>query len=193
MHETIEHAAKILKRGGVIIFPTDTVCGIGCDATNEAAVRKLFSLKRRNSMKATPILVDSVAMAKKYVANLPEEVEKKLMQKYWPGALTIVLPCKKEKIPSLVRGNGNTIGIRMPNDKTVLLLITALGVPLIGTSANISGEATPKNTKDIISALREKVDMILEGESFGGASSTVVDVSVHPWKVIRQGSIHLAG
>lgn len=190
MEEKIEKAAEIIRNGGIGIFPTDTAFGIGCRVDNEAAIKRLFSTRKRPETQATPVLVNSIEMAEKYVLPIPNKV-KDLMNRYWPGALTIILPCIVEKIPNLVRGGTATLGVRMPNHPAALSLIEKVGVPLLGPSANFHGEKTPYAFEELDPALVAKVDFVLGGECSVKQASTVVDCSMKPWKTIRQGVIHL--
>lgn len=191
MQEKIQKAIEILNQGGVIVYPTDTAFGIGCRMDNEAAIRRLFAIRRRPESQATPVLLDSLEMAKRYIRELPENVEKKLIQHYWPGALTIVLQSDVTKVPELVRGGTTTIGIRIPNHETTLSLINGMNVPLIGPSANFHGEATPYRFEDLDPALLKLVDYVLLGECPVKQASTVVDCTVTPWKILRQGAVNL--
>ena len=106
MNSDINKAIKILKQGGIVIFPTDTAFGIGCRIDSEDAIERLFKIRKRPANQAMPVLVDSLAMAKNYLRDIPKDAEEKLIKKYWPGALTLILQCIKEKIPALVRGGG---------------------------------------------------------------------------------------
>src|SRR5579872_653282 len=141
--DDVTKAVQILKNGGIVIFPTDTAFGIGCRIDDEDAVRRLFALRKRSETKAVPVLVSSLHMAEHYVKEIPKDVIEKLIQPYWPGALTIILRCIEVKVPELVRGGGHTIGVRVPDHLTTLALINGVGVPILGTSANFAGEATP--------------------------------------------------
>src|SRR3990170_4998404 len=123
----IQKAVKILRAGGVVIFPTDTAFGIGCRIDDEKAVKRLFEIRKRPANQAAPVLVDSLEMARGYVKTVPEEVIEKLIKPYWPGALTIILPCKIDEVPELVRGGGKTVGIRVPNHPVVLEFIKGVG------------------------------------------------------------------
>lgn len=185
----INKAKEVLNKGGIIIFPTDTAFGIGCRIDREKSIEELFEIRKRPKEKAVPILVSSVEMAKDYVVDIPMDVQS-LMDKYWPGALTVVLPCKIEKVPELVRGGGSTIGIRMPNHKAILNLIEDLGVPILGPSANFSGDNTPYISQDLNPDLIRQVDFVLDGETSEGIS-TVIDCSMKPWKILRQGVVKL--
>jgi len=191
MNKDSLHAAKILEEGGIVIFPTDTAYGIGCRIDDEKAIKRLFKLRKRAETKATPVLVSSLEMASQYWQSVPERVVEKLVKPYWPGALTIVLPCKKEKVPSLVRGGGNTLGLRMPDNDTLLEIISAVGVPIVGTSANFAGDQTPYKFEDLDSELVKMVDYVLPGECLIKQASTVIDCSIEPWKILRQGAVKL--
>ena len=188
MQNQIQQAIQILQQGGVVIFPTDTAFGIGCRMDDEIAIKKLFSVKERPMNQAVPVLVGSIKMAKEYWEETSSEVEN-LTHLYWPGALTIVYPCKSEKVSQLVRGEGNLLGLRQPGHPTTLALIQALGVPLIGTSANIHGEPTPFSHLDLDAELLQRVDFVVEGECTICEPSTVLDCSEKPWKVLRQGAV----
>lgn len=184
-----DKAIKILNNGGIIIYPTDTAFGIGCKIDKENAVKRLFALRRRPKEKAVPVLVSSIKMAKDYLAELDMETEG-LMKKYWPGALTIVYDCKIDKVPSLVRGGGKTVGIRMPDHTLLLQIIEKVGAPILGSSANLSGEKTPYRFEDLDRELTKLVDCVLFGKTSGRRlASTVVDCSRKPWKIIRQGAV----
>src|SRR5690348_10879973 len=104
--DDVAKAIEVLKDGGIVIFPTDTAFGIGCRIDDEDAVKRLFTIRKRPETKAVPVLVSSLHMAQKYVQEVPQDVIEKLIKPFWPGALTIVLSCKKEMIPDLVRGGG---------------------------------------------------------------------------------------
>ncbi len=191
MNDQIKKAAEILSKGGIIIFPTDTAFGIGCRMDNEKAIKKLFEIRKRPLTQATPVLVSSKEMAKQYIKSLPQDVETKLMDKYWPGALTIVLESKIDLVPDLVRGGSNNLGVRMPNNSTLLSLIELVGVPILGPSANFHGEQTPYSLEDLDKNLIQMVDFVLEGECLYKSASTVIDCTNTPWKILRQGYINI--
>ncbi len=121
----------------------------------------------------------------------PKDIVRHMMQKYWPGALTIVSPCFKNLVYSPIRGDGEKIGLRMPNHKTALALITGAGVPLLGPSANFHGLPTPYSYESLDPALCKLVDVVVHGECSVGIASTVVDVSGEMPRVIRQGAVTL--
>ena len=138
---------------------------------------------------ATPVLVSGLEMAKDYVLEVPKDVKEKLIDKFWPGALTIVLQSKIDMVPELVRGHGTTIGIRMPNNKIILEIIKGVGVPILGPSANFHGENTPYDFKQLNNELIKLVDYVVSGECELKRSSTVIDCSKTPWEVLRQSAL----
>ena len=185
----LNQAIKVLKEGGIVIFPTDTAYGIGCRMDDEKAIRRLFDLRRRPPVQAVPVLVDSITQAEKYlVPPLPDNV-RHLMKRYWPGALTVIYPCSTSKVPELVRGGGTTLGVRMPNHEIALSLIKGIGVPLLGPSANFHGRATPYSFADLDRELVKLVNYVIKGECRLREASTVVDCSKRQWRVIRQGAV----
>ena len=153
----IKKAVRVLQDGGVIIYPTDTVFGIGCSIDHEEAIKRLFHIRKRPIIQATPVLVDTVKMAQDYLKPIPKDVVGKLIEPYWPGALTIILPCLTEKVPSFVRGGSGTLGVRIPNHAISRAIIQGFGKPILGPSANFHGEKTPYSFKDLILSLRENV------------------------------------
>lgn len=180
MQQELKQAIDVLNQGGIVIFPTDTVWGIGCRLDKPESIKKLYKIRKRPENQAFPVLVSSVEQAKEYYKTLPIEVEE-LLKKYWPGGLTVVYYAKK----------AGTIGLRMPNHKDLLYLIYNIGVPVLGPSANFHGEKTPVLFSDLNPELVKLVDFVLPGESLGGQSSTVVDCTQNPWKILRQGMVHL--
>lgn len=189
-YHTTKQACKTLKQGGIVIFPTDTVYGIGCRMDNVDAVKRLNKLLKRPSTQPLPVLVDSVEMGRKYFQPLSDAVYR-LIQRYWPGGLTVVYYCKTELVPQDVRGGGKTLGVRMPDYETMVQLIDKIGVPLVGTSANFHGAETPCSFADLDQRLMQMVDAIIAGECKLNQASTVVDCTVKPWKILRQGVVKL--
>lgn len=190
MEEQIKQAVTVLNNGGIVIFPTDTAFGIGCRINDEEAVERLFKIRNRPKDKAVPVLVDSIRMAEEYVGLIDEKIER-LMNKYWPGGLTLILRCIRVKVPSLVRGGGDTLGVRMPDHKTTLSIISGVGVPILGPSANFAGEKTPYIFSDLDPRLVEKVDFVVHGETKLKKASTVLDCTHKPWVVLRQGAVRV--
>jgi len=191
MNKDIKKAVEVLRNGGIVIHPTDTAFGIGCRIDDEKAIRRLFDIRKRPKSQATPVLLDSLEMARGYVETIPQEVIGKLTKPYWPGALTIVLPCEIDKIPELVRGGGNTIGVRIPNHALALEIIRGVGVPILGPSANFHGEKTPYRFGDLDKELVKLVDYVVWGSCTLKQQSTVIDCSKRPWQITRKGAVEL--
>lgn len=188
--DQIEKAVDILKNGGIVIYPTDTAFGIGCRIDDENAISRLFTLRARPTNNPTPVLFNSTAMVEEYVTAIPHEVEQ-LLTRFWPGALTVVLNAKVEKVPQLVRGGGTTLGCRIPDHEIPLRLIEEVGIPLIGTSANFAGKPTPYSFADIDKDLVNLVDLVIKGETSVYKESTVIDCTQSPWRILRQGAIEI--
>jgi L-threonylcarbamoyladenylate synthase len=188
MNNQVDEAVKVLNQGGIIIFPTDTAFGIGCRVDDEKAVQRLFNIRNRPVSQAVPVLFDSVQKVKGYVLPFDEKIQK-LMNDFWPGALTIILKANIEKVPLLVRGGGETVGVRMPNHPTILEIIKQVRVPILGPSANFHGESTPYEFKDLGPKLISLVDYVVTGECSIKKASTVIDCTKTPWKVLRQGVV----
>ena len=186
--DRIKQASKILNQGGIIIFPTDTAFGVGCRMDKPEVVERLFKIRQRPENQAVPVLVNSIEMVQGYLKPIPHNV-KKLMEKYWPGALTVILPCRIEKVPTLVRGGGQTLGVRMPKHDIPLSIIYSIGVPILGPSANFHGQPTPYRYEDLDPELVKLVDFVVPGDCPISMASTVIDCSGKPWKIIRQGKV----
>lgn len=186
----LQKAIDVISQGGIVVFPTDTAYGIGCRMDNEKAIKKLFKIKKRPENQAAPVLFDSYSRIDEYVLPYEPRV-KHLMKRYWPGALTVITACIESKVPLLVRGGGKTLGVRIPNHEIPMELIRSAGSPILAPSANFHGEKTPYIFKELDKALLKLVDFVIEGETKGSLSSTVVDCSKNPWEIVRQGAILL--
>src|SRR3989344_8757196 len=148
MIDKYSEAVENFKSGKIVIFPTDTAIGIGCRIDDEKAVEKLFRIRKRPKDKPLLALVSSLEMAKQYWREIPEDVND-LIKKYWPGSLTLVLHSNEVKVPKIVTGNTNTLGMRLPKDYKLQKLIEDVGVPILAPSANFHGEKTPFNLRDV--------------------------------------------
>lgn len=185
----INTASSILKNGGIGIFPTDTVYGIGCDFLNINSLTKLFTVKRRNLNKPINILVSNQEMIYKFIKDIGP-IERILIDNFWPGPLTIIFN-KTNLVPDILTSGLNTIGIRMPKNKVCLDLINEFGNPLATSSANISNES-PSSIIDenLIKNFENKVDFILDsGKIDGGIPSTIVKVENNKINILREGPI----
>lgn len=190
MDKHIRRAIEVLSQGGIIIFPTDTAFGIGCRLDKPETVDRLFTIRERPLTQAMPVLVDSIDMALAYL-DRPSDIVRRMMQAHWPGGLTIVAPCKENLVYSPIRGGGNTIGVRQPDHETATGIIRGAGVPILGSSANFHGKATPFLFTDLDPALTALVDYVVPGIGKTTTASTVVDTTSSPAVVIRQGAVAL--
>ncbi|MBP5093496.1 MAG: threonylcarbamoyl-AMP synthase [Abditibacteriota bacterium] len=186
----IAAAADVLRWGGLVVFPTETVYGIACDARNTAAVERVFEIKRRERGKALPVQVASPTLLYTVARDISPEALS-LAEKYMPGPVTLVLR-KHPDIPDTVTGGLDTVGVRVPDHPAALELLESFGGPIVATSANLSGEAPAANAVDAMKALGTKVDFCLDGgECPGGVPSTVVDMTKTPFVVLRQGELRI--
>ncbi|HEY5600719.1 MAG TPA: L-threonylcarbamoyladenylate synthase [Patescibacteria group bacterium] len=177
--EQIEKAAQVLKNGGVVIFPTDTVFGIGCLFDEPEAIVKISKIKNRPVNMKMPILVsDKDELVK--LGCIVNDPAADIIDKYWPGALTLVLPATL-----------GTIGVRMPNHPATLKLLKLAGKPIIGTSANYHSHKPVKNSRDLDPDIVKKVDFVVEGKSTLGKESTVVDCTSSEIRVLREGAVQI--
>jgi len=182
-------ASSMLKFGEVIVFPTDTVYGLGANPFNEMSVLKVYEIKGREFNKPLPILVSDVNTALKL--GVFDERALKLARKFWPGSLTIVVR-RKMGIASLALGGQDKIALRMPNHNVALKLAKSLGGAIVGTSANISGSKAAKTASEAKKMLENRVRLILDaGPSPKKIPSTIVDVTVKPFKIIRLGPVSI--
>lgn len=183
----VSEAIKILKEGGIVIFPTDTAFGVGCRIDNNESISRLFKIRKRPLEKATPVLVSNMAMAQEYLAPL-SNIVRRLMKTYWPGALTVVCKCNISRVPLLVRGGGENLGVRIPNHPIIREIIEKLGVPILGPSANFHKSPTPYRFEDIDKNFIKKVDGVIKGFCQKDNVSTVIDCTKKTFVIIRQGA-----
>lgn len=185
----IKNAGEIIKNGGIVAFPTETVYGLGANALNDDAVAKIFKAKGRPQDNPLIIHVASTEI-NDFVYDV-SDIAKELMNRFWPGPLTLILK-KKDIIPNTTSAGLDTIGIRMPNNKIALKLIEMSGCPIAAPSANISGRPSPTELERCVEDLSGKVDCIIGGEKSNiGVESTIVDCTVNPPLVLRPGGITL--
>mgnify|MGYP001063586605 CR=1 FL=1 len=186
--DNIVLASQTVKKGGLVVYPTDTVYGLGCDPFNMEAVTRVFKVKGERD-KPLPILASDVESVKK-IAFL-SETARKIAAKFWPGPLTLVVP-KKNIFPDIVTCNLDSVGVRIPQHNVALRLISLSNGLLVGTSANKTGEKPPCTAQEAAEKLGEGVDVILDGgPALLGAPSTVVDLTQEKPKILREGSISL--
>jgi L-threonylcarbamoyladenylate synthase len=182
----IKVASRIAERGGLVIYPTETVYGLGCNPLNIEAVEQLLKLKG-NRTKPLPVLAASMKYAEK-IAVISQKA-KKLAAKFWPGPLTLVVP-KRPLLPDIVTSGLDSVGLRVPDNEVALSLIRLSGGLLIGSSANFSGEEPPRTVQEIAEELREKVDAVLDGGAAAqGRPSTVVELTSDKPRMLREGPV----
>lgn len=186
----LQEAAAVLKSGGLVAFPTETVYGLGADAFNQNAVLKIFAAKKRPPDNPVIVHISSMEMLNEVSTSVPKKAEK-LIRELWPGPLTIVVP-KSQKVPSAVSAGLETVAVRMPAHNVALGLIEHLGSPIAAPSANLSGRPSPTNARDVYEDLNGSIDMIIDaGETFIGVESTVIQVSEDRCVILRPGPIPL--
>jgi L-threonylcarbamoyladenylate synthase len=178
-------ASTMVKEGGVVAFPTDTVYGLGCDPFNAAAVMRLIEVKARES-KPIPVLCASEEDAAKLVELGPRGLE--LVRRYWPGALTIVAQLRVE-LPTVLNQGSGWLGVRVPADETALSLARGCGGFITGTSANLSGSPSCRSAEEVAISLGDRIDAIIDGGVRRGSESTVVRVDGESVEVLRRGSV----
>jgi len=182
---SIAKGARTVRGGGLVVYPTDTVYGLGCDPLNHAAVRRLFEAKRRDAKPVT-VLCASVEKAEALVDFTATAMD--LALKHWPGALTIVAPLKRQVPPELTQGR-STLGVRVPDHPLCIELIASCGGWLTGTSANISGRPSAKSAGEALDQLGDAVDIVLDGGRLAGSESTVVQVDGGEVTILRAGPV----
>jgi len=187
MQSQIERGIEVLKSGGVIAFPTDTVYGLGADAFNAVAVDRIYDIKGRRRDRQFPLLIaDTESLA--VLAGEITEMARFLAGRFWPGGLTMVLPAAAS-LPAHL-GTGPGIAVRIPDHPVCLALIRGLGKAVIGTSANLSGQRPALTAAEIRQHLADKIDCIIDGgRCSGGKESTVVDVTGKAPVILREGII----
>ena len=178
--QQVQRAAAVLKNGGLVIFPTETVYGIGANTLNPAALKRLYEIKNRPLDKPFSIHIGKIEQLEGQVSEIPA-VAWRLMDKFWPGPLTLILKAK----------NGSTVGLRFPDNQIAVSLINQAGVPVAAASANISGNPAPIDFQDAIKYFQGKVELAIDaGKTKLGLESTIVDLTAHPPRLVRESAIN---
>lgn len=187
--EVVQQACEVLRRGGLVAFPTDTLYALGANALDPAAIERVLTVKGRHHGKPLSVLVPSVEAAAALVAaSLPDGAQA-LMRAFWPGALTVVVRASA-KIPSVLTAATGTVGLRMPAGAVAQALLAAFAGPIIGTSANKTGAADPADAKTVQKAIGGQIDLVLDGGRVTlGVPSTVIDCTAEPARILREGAI----
>lgn len=172
MQQHIDSAARIVRSGGVVAYPTESVYGLGCDPFNDAALARLLQMKQRAPEKGLILIGSEVAQLRPYLAINDQQAD--FLQQQWPAPLTYLVPVN-DRVPALVRGKHATVAVRVPDHPIARALCTQLGGPLISTSANVSGRPAARNPFQVARQLGEQVDFIVSG---------VCDRAARPSKII---------
>lgn len=188
MEGQLLEAVDILRSGGVLAFPTDTVYGLGADAANEEAIRKIYAVKGRPLQAAIPLLLSNASQIADVARDIPP-LAWQLAERFLPGGLTMVL-YRLPSISSIITGGGDKIAVRVPDHPVPLTLIRLLGRPITGTSANLSGRPDPLTAEEVREQMGDSIDLIVEGgRCRGGIASTVIDITIDPPVILRRGAV----
>ncbi len=184
----LERGVQVLRDGGVVAFPTDTLYGLGADVFNLDALQKVFDIKERPAGLALPVLIDSWKQFETVAADVTQ-VARTLAEKYWPGPLTLIVS-KADAVPDLLTAGAPTVAVRVPDHPVPRSLARMFGGPITGTSANRSGEPDLKSLEELTAQLGSRVDYVVTaGPAPMGTASTVIDISAGGLKLIREGAL----
>lgn len=184
----LAHAAAVLRAGGLVVYPTETVYGLVADALSPTAVQRVFDAKGRPAAQPLPVQIGHPADIDALAQNIPAEA-RALIAAFFPGPLTLVLP-RRPTVPDLVTGGGETVGVRMPNHPIALGVLRAFGGPLVCPSANITTHSAPMSAAEARAELDGRVDLILDGGlTTDRTPSTVLDLTTRPARLLREGKL----
>ena len=188
INETALLAGEILRNGGIVAIPTETVYGLAANALSGEAVKKIFEAKGRPQDNPLIVHVTDISEVTPLVKSIPDEA-RRLAERFWPGPLTMIMP-KSDLIPDETSGGLSTVAVRCPSHPVARAIIRAAGVPLAAPSANVSGRPSPTNAKYVFEDMNGKIDMIVDGgQSEVGVESTVVTLAQKPARLLRPGGI----
>jgi L-threonylcarbamoyladenylate synthase len=186
--QIVRTAVDVLRGGGLVAYPTDTLYGLAAHGLMPEAIEKVFAVKGRSSEKALPLLLAQDEQLDEMAIDI-SPVARRLAREFWPGALTLVVR-RSSRVPDAVVGGGLTVALRVPHHAVPLGIVAALGAPITGTSANRSGGPLPRLASQVMDAIGTEVDLILDGGPCpGGIGSTVLDVTVNPPRILRLGEV----
>lgn len=187
--DAIAAAAAILREGGLVAIPTDTLYGLAASIFRPEAVERVYVAKRRAPEARVPILIATAADLPILARHVPRDAWA-LIDRFWPGGLTLVFPAKRSLPEALTRG-GDTVAVRVPAGRTVLRLLESLGEPVVGTSANVSGRPPATTADDVLAQLDGRIDAVLEDDTpvTGGLPSTIVDLTADIPVIVRSGAV----
>ncbi len=186
--ENMEAAAEIIRAGGLVAVPTETVYGLAGSGMDEAAVERIYEVKGRPEVKPLSLMVPGPEAFERCCTEVPDAA-RTLARRFWPGPLTIILRAVPE-IPRIVLAGGDTVGLRCPDHPLTLELLRKCGLPLAAPSANPSGEPSPKNAAQVLGYFDGKIDAVIDGGECGiGLESTIIDLTHAPYRILRQGAL----
>jgi len=184
----ISYAVEVLKNGGLVGVPTETVYGLAANGLDASAVAKIYEVKGRPKVKPLSLLVPSLEVAATVCAEIPEAT-RILAEAFWPGPLTIILPARGN-VPHIVTAGGDTIGIRCPDHPLTLELLRTAGLPAAAPSANVSNMPSPESSDDVLAYFDGKIDCVIDGGICRlGVESTIISLVTEPYKILRQGAL----
>ena len=187
-HGAADEAAEIIKTGGLVAVPTETVYGLAGNGLDEEAVKQIYEVKGRPQVKPLSLMVPGAEAMDRYCEDVPQGA-RLLAERFWPGPLTIVLKAK-DFIPSIVLAGGDTVGLRCPDHPMTLELLKKAGVPFAAPSANPSGEESPKTAQKVWDYFSGKIEGIIDGGECGiGRESTIISMAQKPYRILRQGAL----
>ena len=186
--EIIAEAAEIVRQGGVIVFPTRCLYGLGADAMNRAAVERVIAIKQRPDNNPILVLIDSKNQLEMLAGKIPPAADA-IMKAFWPGRVTLVFDAR-DTLPDLLTAQTGKIGVRLPGHPVAAAMLRRINGPVTGTSANLSGRPACSRLADLDPQITGQVDLVLDaGVLRGGVGSTVVDVTEHPPRILREGEV----
>ena len=184
----IAEAAEVIKNGGLVAVPTETIYGLAANGLSEAAVEKLFEAKGRPETNPISLFVADMKDAEQFCRDIPDEAYV-LGGQFWPGPLTMILK-RRENVPDIITAGSDSVGVRCPDNALTLELLKKAGVPLTGTSANISGQPGANNIAEVMAYFDGKIERAIDGgECTGGVPSTVLDMTGDRPRILRQGAL----
>lgn len=181
-------APEIIRNGGLVAVPTETVYGLAASGLNSDAVAKIYEVKNRPEVKPISLLVSGMKDVEKFCRDIPKEAYT-MAEKFWPGPLTMIL-WRNTSVPDIVTSGGETVGVRCPDHEVTLDIIRKAGVPLAAPSANLSGCPSPKNLEQVLEYFNGKIECAVDGGQCSvGIESTIVDMTQNPPKILRMGGL----
>jgi L-threonylcarbamoyladenylate synthase len=186
--QRLREAAAFLREGKTVVFPTETFYALGVSAFQEKAIQHVFSIKGRTFDQPLPLIIDGDSMLEEIAARVPDAA-RILMRRFWPGPLTLIVEASK-KIPPLLTASTGTVAVRDSSHPLARLLVKTAGIPVTSTSANVSGDPSCASAEAVQAQIGDRIDLIIDGgPTPGGLPSTIVDLTVSPPRIVREGAV----